>query len=137
MGLVYVGLRVTDLERSLRFYTEGLGLIAEPPGTMSHGGTFVGLRDPATGAQLELNFYPAGHRFAAPYVPGEGLDHLGFEVDDARATIERLRRLGARVAVEPWLERGRFWMGFVEDPDGNWVEIQSSVPGASPGPSAP
>ncbi|HTP54221.1 MAG TPA: VOC family protein [Thermoplasmata archaeon] len=137
MGLVYVGLRVTDLARSLRFYTEGLGLVAEPPGTMSHGGTLVGLKDPGTGAQLELNYYPPGHPHATPYVPGEGLDHLGFEVADARATVERLRALGARVAVEPWLERERFWIGYVEDPDGNWIEIQSVVAGTESGPSGP
>jgi lactoylglutathione lyase len=137
MGLVYVGLRVTDLERSLRFYTEGLGLVASSPGHMSHGGTFVGLTDPATGAQLELNYYPAGHRFASPYTVGEGLDHLGFEVPDARATIERLRSMGAKVAVEPWLERERYWIGFVEDPDGLWVEVQSEVPKGAAGASAP
>jgi lactoylglutathione lyase len=137
MGLAYVGLRVTDLDRSLRFYTEGLGLVAGPRGEMSAGGTFVGLRDPTTGAQIELNFYPAGHRFATPYSPGEGLDHLGFEVADARATIARLRAMGATVAIEPWLERERYWIGFVEDPDGLWVEVQSEVPGESAGATAP
>lgn len=140
MGLIYVGLRVTDLDRSLRFYTEGLGLEAGARGKMGHGGTFVGLKDPGTGARLELNYYPPENRFAVPYVPGEGLDHLGFEVADARATIERLRGLGARVAVEPWLEEERYWIGFVEDPDGLWVEVQSEVPRerrAPSGPSAP
>ena len=113
MGLAYVGLRVTDLDRSIRFYTEGLGLVVGVRGQMSHGGTFVGLKDPTTGAQLELNYYPEGHPFATPYTPGEGLDHLGFEVPDARSTIERLRAQGAVVRVEPWLERERFWIGFV------------------------
>ena len=35
--------------------------------------------------------------------------------------------MGATVAVEPWLEEGRYWIGFVEDPDGLWVEMQSPV----------
>jgi lactoylglutathione lyase len=140
MGFIYVGIRVTDLDRSLRFYTEGLGLVEERRGTMSHRGTWVELRDPDTGARLELNYYPPGHRFARPYVPGEGLDHLGFEVADARATIARLVAAGGTVALEPWVEEGRYGIGFVEDPDGNWIEVQSEIPAArdrATGPSAP
>jgi lactoylglutathione lyase len=134
MGLIYVGIRVTDLDRSLRFYRDGLGLAERKRGTMSHGGTWVSLEDPDSHMQLELNIYPSDSPYAAPYVPGEGLDHVGFEVADARATIDRLRRAGARVAVEPWLEDGRYWIGFVEDPDGNWVEVQSLVAGPTSGP---
>jgi lactoylglutathione lyase len=127
MSITYVGIRVTDLERSLRFYCDGLGLQERGRGTMSHGGTFVGLEDPESRFQLELNYYPPGSAFARPYVVGEGLDHLGLDVKDARALIERLRGMGARVAIEPWLEAHRYWIGFVEDPDGIWVEIQSPV----------
>ncbi len=120
----YVGVRVTDLERSLRFYVGGLGLRETGRGRMGHGGSYVGLEDPVSHFELELNVYPPGSPYATPYVPGEGLDHLGVFVPDARAAIERLRALGARVAVEPWNEQGRYWIGFVEDPDGNWIEIQ-------------
>lgn len=138
MSITYTGIRVTDLERSLRFYSEGLGLRERGRGTMSHGGTFVGLEDPDSHFQLELNHYPPGSVYAQPYVVGEGLDHLGLDVTDARALIERLRGMGARVAVEPWLEGGRYWIGFVEDPDGIWIEIQSPVaPAALSAPSGP
>ena len=128
MGLIYVGIRVTELERSIRFYSEGLGLVERKRGRMSHGGIFVELVDPETNAQLELNWYPPGSPYATPFVPGEGLDHLGFEVEDARATIAKLVAMGARTAVEPWVEEGRYWIGFVEDPDGLWVEVQSIIP---------
>jgi lactoylglutathione lyase len=128
VSITYVGIRVTDLDRSLRFYCEGLGLTERGRGTMSHGGTFVGLEDPESHFQLELNLYPPDSVYAKPYVAGEGLDHLGLDVKDARALIERLRSMGAKVAIEPWLEAGRYWIGFVEDPDGIWVEIQSPVP---------
>jgi lactoylglutathione lyase len=140
MSITYVGIRVTDLDRSVRFYCDGLGLKEGRRGQMSHGGTFVGLEDPESHFQLELNFYPADSPYAPPYVAGEGLDHLGLDVSDARAMIERLRAMGARVAIEPWLEEGRYWIGFVEDPDGIWIEIQSpatTVPGALSAPSGP
>jgi lactoylglutathione lyase len=130
VGLVYVGIRVTDLERSIRFFTEGLGLVEGKRGQMSHGGTFVELLDPETKAQLELNWYPPGSPYDTPFSPGEGLDHLGFEVADARATIARLVAMGAHVAVEPWVEQGRYWIGFVEAPDGHWIEVQSLIPTA-------
>jgi lactoylglutathione lyase len=128
MPLRYTGIRVTDLDRSLRFYVDGLGLTERKRGTMSHGGTWVNLKDPTSGVQLELNYYPPGSPYRTPYSAGEGLDHLGFDVADARSTIDRLRSRGAKVAVEPWLEEDRYWIGFVEDPDGIWVEIQSAVP---------
>jgi lactoylglutathione lyase len=131
MSITYAGIRVTDLDRSLRFYCEGLGLRERVRGTMSHGGTFVGLEDPESHFQLELNFYPPDSVYSTPYVVGEGLDHLGLDVTDARALIERLRVTGAKVAIEPWLEAGRYWIGFVEDPDGLWIEIQSPVPPAT------
>ena len=138
MGITYLGIRVTDLARSLRFYTEGLGLRERGRGSMSHGGQFVGLEDPTSHFELELNVYPAGSPYAVPYAVGEGLDHLGVEVTDARATIERLRAMGARVAVEPWLEGGRYWIGFVEDPDGIWIEVQSAAdPAPASAPSGP
>jgi lactoylglutathione lyase len=133
MSFTYAGIRVTDLDRSLRFYCEGLGLRERGRGTMSHGGTFVGLEDPESHFQLELNFYPPGSPFASPYAVGEGLDHFGLDVPDARALIERLRAMGAPVALEPWIEAGRYWIGFVEDPDGIWIEIQSPLPPPAPG----
>ena len=43
MGLTYVGVRVTDLGRSVRFYSRGSGLEERKRGTMSHGGTWVSL----------------------------------------------------------------------------------------------
>jgi lactoylglutathione lyase len=125
MALVYSGIRVTDPDRSVQFYTEGLGLKETSRGHMSHGGLFIGLQDPNTMQQLELNWYPADSPYNTPYTVGEGLDHLGFEVEDARATYQRLLRLGATPAIEPWLEQDRYWIGFVRDPDGLWIEVQS------------
>ena len=127
MSLVYAGIRVTDLELSVRFYIEGLGLKETGRGRMSHGGEFIGLQDPNTMQQLELNWYPNDSPYNTPYSVGEGLDHLGFEVDDAPATYRRLLRLGATPAIEPWLEQDRYWIGYVRDPDGLWIEVQSPV----------
>jgi catechol 2,3-dioxygenase-like lactoylglutathione lyase family enzyme len=85
------------------------------------------LQDPNTMQQLELNWYPADSPYNTPYSVGEALDHLGFEVEDAQATYSRLLRLGATPAIEPWLEQDRLWIGYVRDPDGIWIEVQSPV----------
>lgn len=127
MALVYFGIRVTDPDRSVRFYSDGLGLRETGRGRMSHGGLFIQLQDPNTMQQLELNWYPAGSPYDVPYSVGEGVDHLGFEVDDAPETYRRLLRLGGTSAIAPWLEQDRLWIGFVRDPDGIWVEVQSPV----------
>ena len=131
MGLEYVGIRVTDLERSLRFYTRGLGLKEASRGTMSHGGVFVSLVDPTSKQHLELNWYPPGSPYDTPFQAGEGLDHVGFSTRDVPRLIRRLVRWGGRVAVKPWREPGRrgdYRIGFVEDPDGNWVEVTGTIP---------
>ena len=124
MVLEYVGIRVTDLTRAVRFYTEGLGLKERKRGTMSHGGVYVALMDPETHHELELNWYPPTSPYAVPFTPGEGLDHIGCEVTDVRATIQRLLATGGKLVVEPWVEDDRYLIGFVSDPDGNWVEVQ-------------
>ncbi len=62
MGLIYFGIRVTDFERSLGFYREGLGLMKLRGGRMPHGGRRVLLADPGTGLRLELNWYLPIHR---------------------------------------------------------------------------
>lgn len=120
--LEYTGIRVRDLERSRRFYVEGLGLRAGRRGRMSAGGAWEELTDPESGAVLELNHYPGG----APYREGDELDHLGFRVADLTETLDRLVALGARVRIPPFTE-GDERLAFLSDPDGVWIELQQHV----------
>lgn len=129
MHLRYSGVRVTDLERSLLFYTKALGLREVSRGDLSQygRGIWVLLRDPTSRQQLELNWYPKGSQFDVPFVIGEGLDHIGFflgPVSEAtlRRAYQRLLRQGAGPTnVTPATTEG--WVGYVTDPDGNWIEI--------------
>lgn len=116
--LEYTGIRVRDLDRSLRFYTEGLGLRAGPKGRMAAGGIWQELHDPDSGAVLELNYYPGEPQ----YREGDELDHLGFRVVDLDASIQRLTALGARVRIRPFLDAGAR-LAFLSDPDGVWIEL--------------
>lgn len=118
MGLEYTGIRVRDLDRARRFYCEGLGLRSEATGRMPAGGVWEELKDPGTGAVLELNFYPD----QPPYREGDELDHLAFRVESIEATVARLEPLGGKVRIPPF-PHGAGRLAFLSDPDGVWIEI--------------
>jgi lactoylglutathione lyase len=119
--LEYTGIRVRDLARSIRFYTEGLGLRVGPSGRMAAGGLWQELKDEESGAVLELNFYPG----EPAYREGDELDHLGFHVDSLSVVVARLESLGGRVRIPPFAE-GNEQLAFLSDPDGVWVELYES-----------
>lgn len=123
MGLRYFGIRVTNLERSIEFYTAGLGLRRTRGGTMRHGGKYAVLEDPRTHQRLELNWYPPGSPFATPYVPGEGLDHIGFHVSNPARSYRQLLDQGAKSALAPTDRNGVNGIYYARDPDGNWIEF--------------
>jgi lactoylglutathione lyase len=129
MRLEQAGIRVTDLDRSLRFYTKALGLrVVRKGDTRSWGGgIWVLLRDPRSRRLLELNWYPKRSRFHERYVTGTALDHFDFTLGvasraDLERTYARLLRLGGRpTGYEPKTTEG--WMASVQDPDGIWITI--------------
>jgi lactoylglutathione lyase len=122
MRFVYFGIRVRNMNQSLRFYTRVLGMNVIHKGTMLHGGTFVHLRQPGSAQRLELNYYPPKNRFHERYRPGTEMDHLGFWVDDVDRTYAQLIRKGARKAVAPFSNGGER-LAYVKDPDGIWIEF--------------
>ena len=121
---VYTGIRVRDLEQSIRFYTEVLGLRlvkrAEEP---VNKGEYALVEDEETGQALELNWHSADSPVAKPYPEQEGeeLDHLGFEVADLEATLAYLRERGFAPVLGPNVDGG-FAVAYIRDPDGIWVE---------------
>ncbi len=123
MVLRYFGIRVTGLERSLDFYTKLLGLKEVRRGKMRHGGVWVLLEDPRSHQRLELNWYPPDSPFSTPYIPGEGLDHIGFKVSDSRSLCKKLVAKGVAVALAPEDKNGIKGVYYLKDPDSNWIEL--------------
>ena len=125
--LAYTGLRVTNLDRALKFYTRFFGLaeVARGDNSSTGGGVSVLLRDPFSGQKIELNYYPPGSRYSVPYVPGEGLDHVAFHVGDLAAKLKELAAEGYGTARmgDPIEPAPGFHLAYVNDPDGNWVEL--------------
>lgn len=107
---------VLDLERSLKFYDEALGLkpVREK---LAKDGSFrlVFLGDGVTGFQLELTYLVER---TEPYDLGECEFHLAMETPDMEAAHARHEAMGCICFENPSMG-----IYFIEDPDGYWIEI--------------
>ena len=126
--LTYTGIRVSDLERSVEFYTRVLGMSevgrAEIDPT---GGKVVSLVSKEGGHPLELNYYPPGSAHARKYTAGEALDHLAFQVEDLDVALREAARAGHPAVLDIKGTSSRW--AYIEDPDGNEIELYVDVPG--------
>jgi lactoylglutathione lyase len=123
MRLLHTMLRVGDLDRSLTFYTEVLGMRLlrrkdYPDGRFTLA--FVGYGDESSTAVLELT-----HNWdTSSYEIGTGYGHIALGVDDIHATCEAMAAKGGRVVRPPGaMKHGTTVIAFVEDPDGYKVEL--------------
>jgi lactoylglutathione lyase len=120
--LKYTGIRVKDLDASIKFYTELLGMTALQRETIGETkGVVVDLVGEGSNHPLELNYYEQGSRFDSRFEPGEGLDHLGFKVDDLDKAIAEAEKAGYPVVQEVRSATNR-WV-YIRDPNGIWVEL--------------
>src|SRR6266508_337955 len=128
--LVYVGIQVQDMDRSVRFYTSALGMrVSRRQSVPETGGEWAELRSVESEQVLELNWYPEGSRFfKGPYRHGDELDHIAFECEDVEGAYRELLASGARAGHPPF-EEGRSVLAYVVDPDGIWIELCAPSPG--------
>ena len=122
--LTYVGVQVRDLDRSIAFYRDALGMELHGRGPIEEtGGEIAELKSPDSPTTLELNWYPEGSAFfKGPYRNGDELDHLAFACDDVEAAYKELLRQGAKPGLAPFPEGGTT-LAYVQDPDGIWIEL--------------
>ena len=119
----YAGIRVEDLEKSVKFYTEVLGMKETGRGSIEAAkGKVVSLVSEDGGPQLELNFYGKGSKFANEYKVGEAMDHLAFKVDDLDKALLEAKKLGYPTVLEMKGTSGSRW-AYIEDPDGIYIEL--------------
>ncbi|MBZ0133873.1 MAG: lactoylglutathione lyase [Rhodocyclaceae bacterium] len=123
MRILHTMLRVGDLDRSLKFYTEVLGMrllrrTDYPGGKFTLA--FVGYQEEKDGAVLELTFNWGVER----YDLGTGYGHVALEVDDAYAACDEIKRRGGTVTREAGpMKHGSTVIAFVQDPDGYKIEL--------------
>ncbi len=123
MRLLHTMLRVGDLDRSLAFYTEVLGMRLLRRSDYPEGRftlAFVGYQDELDGAVIELT-----HNWdTAQYDLGNAFGHLAIAVPDAAAACEAIRARGGRVVREAGpMKHGTTVIAFAEDPDGYRIEL--------------
>ena len=121
MRFLHTSITVRQIDESLRFYTELLGLKADGRRAIPENHAEIAfVADPESGVRLELTHWEGKDDFDA----GEQLDHLAFEVKDLDGFLERARGWGARVAKEPYrLTGGHHRIAFLLDPNDVWIEL--------------
>lgn len=123
MRLLHTMLRVGDLDRSLYFYTEGLGMTLlrkkdYPEGRFTLA--FVGYGDEAQHTVLELTYNWDQHQ----YDLGNGYGHIAIETDDIYEACDHAEEKGGKVVRAPGpMKHGKTVIAFVEDPDGYKIEF--------------
>ena len=123
MRILHTMLRVGDLERSIRFYSEVLGMRLlrrrdVPDGKFTLA--FLGYRDESEAAAIELTYNWGVDR----YELGDAYGHIAIAVEDARAACDEIRRRGGLVTREAGpMKHGGTVIAFVQDPDGYKIEL--------------
>jgi len=126
MRILHTMLRVGDLDRSIHFYTEVLGmqLISRkdyPDGKFTLA--FVGYGKNPEHAELELTF----NWGVTSYELGGAYGHIALGVDDIMKTCDQIRAAGGKITREPGpMKHGTTVIAFVQDPDGYKVELIES-----------
>ena len=126
MRLLHTMLRVGDLQRSIRFYSEVLGMkllrTTDRP-EQKYSLAFVGYDDEQRASVLELTYNYGVER----YEMGGAFGHIAIGVPDVKAACDRVRAAGGKVTREPGpVKGGTSVIAFVEDPDGYKIEFIES-----------
>jgi len=123
MRVLHTMIRVGDLDRSIRFYTDvlGMNLLRKkdyPDGKFTLA--FVGYGPESEHAVIELTYNWDTDR----YDLGNGFGHVALEVDDAYKACDEIKRRGGKVTREAGpMKHGTTVIAFVEDPDGYKIEL--------------
>lgn len=123
MRLLHTMLRVGNLEKSIEFYTQVLGMTLlrqkeYPDGEFTLA--FIGYGDEANNTVIELTY----NWGTESYDMGSGFGHIAIEVDDVyKATAEIESRGGKIIRPAGPMNAGTTIISFVEDPDGYQIEL--------------
>jgi len=129
MRLLHTMLRVGNLERSIKFYTEilGMSLLRQkdyPDGKFTLA--FLGYGNEQENTVLELTY----NWDTSSYEPGNAFGHLAIEVDDVYQATKQIRQQGGKILRDAGpMNAGSTIIAFVEDPDGYQIELLAQKSG--------
>ena len=123
MRLLHTMLRVTDLEKSINFYTQvcDMTLLSRSENEpYKYSLAFLGYGPSSTTTVLELTY----NWGVTEYELGTAFGHIAIETDDIYATCEKIKSLGGEVTREAGpVKGGDTIIAFVKDPDGYMIEL--------------
>jgi lactoylglutathione lyase len=123
MRILHTMLRVGDLDKSIAFYSDVLGMKLLRRSDYPEGKftlAFVGYQDEAAGAVLELTY----NWGVSSYDMGNAYGHIAIEVEDAYKACELVKQRGGKVIREAGpMQHGKTVLAFIEDPDGYPIEF--------------
>ncbi|NIQ02826.1 MAG: VOC family protein [Nitrospinaceae bacterium] len=111
--------RVSDMEKSIRFYTEVLGFKLLERKTSPRGSQLAFLQAPGTDSELELCSFPESGQVEVP----EDLVHLAFQVDNLEESMDRLKQANVPITEGPVETSSGTRFLFTEDPDRYEIEL--------------
>jgi len=124
--LLHTRMRVNDLEVTLRFYVEALGLEVTRRSTSPRGAQLAFLATPNSEEEIEICQMPEG--MAEPVVVQPDLVHLAFRVEDMAAFEAELKRRGYALSDGPTQTSSGSIIAFIDAPEGYEVELIQSAP---------
>jgi lactoylglutathione lyase len=126
--ILHTCLNVSDLDRSIEFYTRFMGLKFVSRREVKQNNAEIAFLGDDSGGAIELTHW----RDKRSLVEGDNFDHIAFAVRDLNAAVGELRQGGVTIAMEPFsLGGSSSKIAFIKDPDGNWLELIQEPTGSS------
>jgi lactoylglutathione lyase len=120
LRILHTCLNVTNMDRSIDFYTGKLGLKLTSRREVKQNNAEIAFLKDESGGAIELTHW----RDKKSLAEGDNFDHIAFAVDDVAAEIQRLKAGDVAIAMEPFsLQGSTSKIAFIKDPDGNWLEL--------------
>ncbi|MES1168705.1 MAG: VOC family protein [Oleiharenicola lentus] len=118
--LLHTRMRVNDIEKTVKFYEQALGLTVSRRHTSPRGAQLVFLTTPGSEEEIEICQMPAG---AEPVKVQPDLMHLAFGVDDLEAFAADLKKKGFALSDGPTKTGSGSVIAFIDAPEGYEVEL--------------
>ena len=126
MIFVHTSIRTSNMDKSIKFYTELMDLkLLGRREIPQNNAEIAFLQDPQKkGSTLELTHYRKQKKYTQPDYEDRLFDHLAFEVENMQKTISTMRKNKVTITDEPYtLGPGGSTIAFIEDPDGTLIEL--------------
>ena len=121
MRILHTSITVKDIEESIKFYRDVMGLELQSRREIPENKAEIAFfGDMESNARIELTYW----KEKEDWTEGDELDYLAFAVPDMNEAIDRFRDLKVEIALEPYTLKGSTTrMAFIKDPNGIWLEI--------------